>query len=356
MADKAIIWAPDVPLPDAEELPLPGRITHIMLHTADDDYAFLHESAIVHHGGEFYAAWNNSPREESERGTVVRWIRAEPDFSHRTPPAVLAPALDDETTIRESVQLLSTGGDLWAFVGKVHSQPRSPEIAGGAMVVFRFDEVGARWEPLAELEGFHPLNRPQRAAGGYWIMGGQFNLNQPRVALSDGDDLTRWQVVEIPSSAEQQLNFAETSLVVDGENVTAHVRSRIEAVFVSQSRDGGRSWPHLAKANLPMSSSKTCAGRFSTGQRYLALNLHTTEMGRRDLLAVAVSAPDDPLLRKLVLLRRGPSPAAPGGSRYQSSQWSYPSVEEYDGNVHVTYSVTKRDCWLSVLPLGEFEV
>ena len=185
-------------------------------------------------------------------------------------------------------------------------------------------------------------------------MGGQFNLNQPRVALSDGDDLCRWEVVEIPSHPEQRLNFAEISLVVDGQNVTAHVRSRIEAVFVSESSDGGHTWSDLAESNLPMSSSKTCAGRLSTGQRYLALNLRAPEMGRRDVLAVAVSSPDEPLLRRLVLLRRGRSPAVPDGSRYQSSQWSYPSVQEYDGNVYITYSVTKRDCCMSVLPLSEF--
>lgn len=354
MSEQAIIWDPDIPLPPVEELPLPHRISHIMLHIAGDDYAFLHESCIVRHGGAFYVAWNNSPREESERGTVVRWICAESDFSSWTPPAVIAPALDHEATIWESAQLLSVDGSLWAFLGQVHRAPRNSGNAAGRMVVFRLDEAGSRWEPQAEVEGFHPLNRPQRTADGRWIMGGQFSLNRPRVALSDGDDLCRWEVVEIPSSAEQALNFAETSLVVEEETVTAHVRSRIEAVFVSESRDGGRSWERLARSNLPMSSSKTCAGHLSTGQRYLALNLYAPDMGRRDVLAIAVSAPGDALLRKLVLVRRGPSPVAGAGSRYQSPQWSYPSVQEHDGSVHVTYSVTKQHCCLSILPLEEF--
>ena len=355
MTDLATVWDPQVPLPAVENLPLPDRITHVMLHRGGTDFAFLHESCIVHHDGSFFVAWNNSPVAESQRGTVVRWLRAAEDFSAWTAPALVAPPLDSDTTIWESAQLLSTGDELWAFVGQVHTQPREPLETGGAMVVFRFDTVGECWQPQASVPGFHPLSRPQRVSGG-WLMGGQFNLIQPRIARSHGDDLTRWDVVEIPSGPEHRLNFAETALVVDGQAVTAYVRSALEAVFVSQSGDVGRTWSRLRQSNLPMSSSKTCAGRFSTGQRYLALNLRAENLGDRDVLAIAVSAPGGQYFRKLVLVRKGPSPSPRLPGYCKGPQWSYPSVAEHEGTVYVTYSVTKEDCCLTMLPLAEFAV
>lgn len=356
MPDLATIWDPQVPLPAVEDLPLPDRITHIMLHRGGDDFAFLHESCIVRHGDSFFVAWNNSPAAESERGTVVRWIRASSDFSQWTAPAALASPLESETTIWESAQLLSTRGELWAFVGQVHTQPRHPQETGGDMAIFRFDPVGECWLPQATVAGFHPLNRPQRAHGGYWLIGGQYNLIQPRVAISRGNDLTEWEIVEIPSGPEHQLNFAETSLVVDEDMVTAYVRSGIEAVFASESTDGGRTWRRLRQSNLPMRSSKTGAGVLSTGQRYLALNLRSEHLDDRDVLALAVSASGERYFRKLVVLRKGPSPNPRLSGYCKGRQWSYPSVEEHDGRVYVTYSVTKEDCCLSILPLDEFRV
>lgn len=353
MTEAVPLWSTEVPFPCPADLQLPGGIRHTVIHRGGSDYAFLHESCIVRHGDGFVVAWNNSPGAESERGTVVRWIRANDEFSAWTAPVALAPPLDHDTTIWESAQLLSVRGELWAFVGQVHSQPREPHESGGAMVAFRLDDRRSCWEPVGRAEGFHPLNRPQRVAGG-WIMGGQYNLIEPRVALSHGEDLTRWEVVAIPSAAEDQLNFAETSLVAEGEHVTAFVRSEVERVFTSESRDGGRTWGRLAPSNLPMRSSKTCAGMLSTGQRYLALNLCDPALGARDVLAVAVSAPGEALLRKLVLIRRGPSPTPRLAGYCKGSQWSYPSVQEHAELVYVTYSVTKEDCCLSVLPLREF--
>lgn len=352
----AVIWSPEVPFPAVADMALPDRICHVMLHRGGDAYRFLHESSIVRHGDSFFAAWNNSPRAESERGTVVRWIRANDDFSRRGEPLPVAPALDHATDIWESVQLLSADGVLWAFIGRVHHQPRTPEVSGGAMTVFRFDEQRQQWAPQGEIAGFHPLSRPQRTAGGHWVMGGQYNLVQPRVAVSRGDDLACWDVVEIPDGPQCRINYAETALAVDGDTVTAYVRSTIECVFTAKSRDGGRHWSRLQPSNLPMSSSKVCAGRFSTGQRFLAFNPPAPGLGRRDVLAVAVTAPGETHFRKLVLLRRGASPNPRIDGHCKAPQWAYPSVEEHNGQVHITYSVTKEDCCLSILPLEEFRV
>ncbi|MEN6301534.1 MAG: hypothetical protein ABFD96_02355 [Armatimonadia bacterium] len=49
MDNLATLWHPEVPLPAIEDLPLPDRIRHVMLHRGGSDFAFLHESCIVRH-------------------------------------------------------------------------------------------------------------------------------------------------------------------------------------------------------------------------------------------------------------------------------------------------------------------
>lgn len=354
--DPAILWAPEAPWPHLESLPLPPESSHRLIHRADAAYQFLHESIITSHGGKIVIAWNNSPGAESEPGTVVRWLESDEDFLQPTAPAVLAPPLEHPTTIWESCQLLSTRGELWAFVGQVHTQPRRPAESGGRMVIFRLDESARHWIEQGTVDGFHPLNPPRRTAAGHWIIGGQFNLVQPRVALSRGDDLRHWEVVEIPSAPTDRINYAETALIAQGETLTAFVRSETPAVFTAASRDHGRTWSPLRRSNLPMSSAKLGAGVLSTGQRFLAFNLRPDNPGasERDALAVAVSAPGETLFRKLVLVRLGRSPTPCTTGYAKEPQWSYPSVFENAGRVHVTYSVTKEDCGLTTLPLAAF--
>ena len=78
--------------------------------------------------------------------------------------------------------------------------------------------------------------------------------------------------------------------------------------------------------------------------------------GWRDVLAIAVSSPGERLFRKIVCIRNGksPKPRVPGYCK--GEQWSYPSVLEHDRKVYITYSVTKEDCFFSILPIDEFAV
>lgn len=362
MSEGAIVWAPDVPLPDRENLRLPDRITHLVLYRADAEYNFIHESTIARHNGSFFVAWNNSHVIESERGTVVRWIRSNDDFLHWSPPVALARPLTEDSMTWESCQLCSIDGSLWAFLGQAHVAPRTAEVTGGSMAVFCFDESTEEWHLRGTVPGFHPQDRPKLSGGGNWVMGGKYNLVLPRVAISRGNDPTAWDVVEIPSGPEHNIDHAETSLAVGSDTVTAYVRTSGEKLLVSKSSDNGRTWSPLIESNLPASSSKTCAGTLSTGRSYLAFNMRDRDgrqgewggSGSRDVLVVAVSAPGEQLFRRIVRIRSGTPPPLRFERCRKGRQWSYPSVEEYGGNVYITYSVTKEGCCLSVIPLSEF--
>ena len=358
MVEQVSVWDPQLPVPSAGELSDLRDIEHKIIHPGAEPYLFLHEPALESHGDSIFAAWNNSPLSESQPGTVIRWIRSSDGCRTWSEPSVLAPALQHEITIWESVQLLSVDGELWAFLGQVRSAPRDRSNSGGAMVVFKFEEDAQTWSMRGQVDGFHPLNPPKRAGDGHWVMGGQFNLNRPQVALSRGNDLTQWDVVEIPSGADNTVHYAETSIIADARGIHAFVRSEGPTLLTSHSCDGGRSWEPLRPSNLPASSSKTCAGTLPTGQRYLAFSMapSSAEMRPRDVLAIAVSAPGGEYFSKIVPIRTDTPPDSQVAEYPKGRGWAYPSVIEREGRVYVAYSITKEQCCMSVLPLDELSV
>lgn len=358
MAEQVLIWEPQLACPSADALAEPTGIEHRVIHAGQGPYLFLHEPALVQHGPSMFAAWNNSPLSESQPGTVVRWIRSDDRFRTWSQPAVMAPALEGKTTIWESVQLLSADDQLWAFVGQVRSQPRDRSNTGSAMVVFKFEEDTATWSQQGRIDGFHPLNPPQRSGAGHWIIPGQFSLNQPRIALSRGTDLTQWDIVEIPGGANHAIYYAEPSIIVGSAGVDAFVRNEGPTLLTSKSSDGGRNWDALRPSNLPATSSKTCAGTLSTGQRYLAFSMppSTDQMRPRDVLAMAMSAPGGDYFCKIVAIRKDTPPDAQVAEYPKGRGWAYPSVLEHEGQVYIAYSATKERCCLSILPLDELRV
>ncbi|MHB9034348.1 MAG: exo-alpha-sialidase [Anaerolineae bacterium] len=358
MTSSALLWAPELPLPQCASLPLPGRIEQLVIHRSSEPWAFLHESCLCVHRGRLYAAWNACRQAESGPGSVVHWTASDDGGYTWSAARLLAQPLEAPETIWESCQLYSDGDMLWAFTGQVHTQPRTPAEAGGRTVILQLDEAAADWQAVGALEGFQPLNPPQHLPDGSLLMGGQYNLNEPRAARCSGTDLTAWEAVPIPYRSADQVHFAETALICTAEGCTAVVRSAAAALYTSQSRDGGHRWTNLELSNLPAADSKTCAGTLTSGQYYLALNLRSERTGSlaRDLLAILVSAPGRMPLRKAVCLRAGTAPRArwPGFGKVE--QWSYPSVAELDGRVYVSYSITKEDLGLAILPLAELQV
>lgn len=356
MTDNSLIWHPDHALPLAADLSVAPELRHLRLHAGAPPYSFLHEVSLESHRGHLYAAWNNSADDESAPGSVVRWVRSQTATEGWSEPRVLAPPLAAANRTWESAQFLSTPQGLYAFVGQVHTQPRTPEQAGGDTVIFRLNEDDLQWQVVGGISGFHPLNQPQRTVNG-WVMGGQYNLVHPRVAVSDASNLLEWRCYAIGDEAHPAVDFAETSLAVGANSITAYVRNTSGQLLTSTADLDGRLWAPLVSSNLPASSSKTSAGVLSTGQRFLAYNMPPRPGDApREALVLAVSAPGEELFRKLVALRLGPSPSPRLPGFAKGSQWCYPAVAEHAGQVCVGYTAAKEDAWLTRVPLDVLRV
>lgn len=350
------IWSADTPLPDYATLrPLPG-VSHHLIHAGDAAQPFLLGVSIAAHRGIFHAAWGASAKDENDTQSAFvaktsRDARTWSDLQPITPK----PAGPDA---HSHGVLLSTGDALWAFAPRARFGDIE-EYPGLRMEVFRFDETRAAWESRGETApGFWPLGEPQRMDDGNWILAGAVPHRWPRcdpaVALSHGDDLTRWSVVTIPTA---QTTWGETAVLVDGPQIRAFIRPPADGLplLTADSADFGRTWTTAQAGNLPVSASKPYAGRLRNGIGYLIVNLPVAGLEARDTLALALQRPGDAGFTELHLLRQGPSPAPRTAGAGIARQWAYPYAIEHDGKLLVVYASTKENAELSIVELGVLE-
>src|SRR5690606_23136521 len=91
----------------------------------------------------------------------------------------------------------------------------------------------------------------------------------------------------------------------------------------------------------------------STGQRYLVFN-YRDPRSRRGNLVIGVGRPGSDKLSLIRTIRQGVPPVQLVGE-CKEPQWSYPYAVEHDGALYVTYSISKEDCALTIIPLSTLD-
>jgi hypothetical protein len=211
---------------------------------------------------------------------------------------------------------------------------------------------------------FLPFCSPQRMADGNWAIGGEHYWFDAAVAISKGDDFTRWELVDATRPEAFRLLFPESAVINQDDRLIIFCRPNPYAknltAPVSESRDCGRTWTPLCLSNFPLANSKPFSGRLSTGQNYLLTN--SLEEGRC-LLSIAVTGPEGGLFRRIFKLRHQQWPArrlwggyGDGSGAGKPTEWSYPSAMEHDGKLYIVYTQGKEDCVLSIVPIGVLAV
>lgn len=233
---------------------------------------------------------------------------------------------------------------------------------------YRLNEADGTWEKLGVVvgEGFWPMQEPLRMADGNWIMAGlqvgkgYGGSDDPAaVAISHGEDLTKWDLVTIPKPDDLEM-WGESTVIVDGASVLNISRYRRPEALVSLSEDFGRSWSEMRTSNLPMAASKPYAGTLSTGQHYLVATTTADSGNRRSPLTIAVSKPGEWSFRRIYRIRDAVH-AGPGESG-MGYRLSYPYAVEHDGKLYVGYSNdggrggNRNSAELAVIPVSSLTV
>lgn len=343
------LWTgPSIPT-DVAQIPFVPDIKHRTIHRpTTDGYRFLHGAAIVHHQGTFYANWANSPTNENGPHETLQGKRSTDGGATWSPLEVIGPGFDGPERHSHGV-LFQHQNEVWTICARFGNGIPGRRFDGLKAEAFVLNSASGRWESRGiVMQNCWPYDEPVRMADGNLITGGQDKDGLPVVAISHGDDVTKWDSVLIPFDRRLAPSFAETTVQTDGKSVLAIIRGSSNVAWVSASSDFGRTWSTAGPSNLPMPRAKAYFGKLSTGQFYLVSNLIN-----RDTLVLSVGKPGQMAFQKMWRIRHGKSipPRFPGAAK--SPQWSYPYGYEHDGKLYIVYSIGKEDCGLSVLDIDQ---
>ena len=339
--DRFVLWDPDQPLPASADCPLLEGVEFLVVKPREpevDGYNWLHGAAVCWHKGELYASFGHNQGSENT-ATEVAHGRKSSDGG-KTWGAVFA--IDDGDTANPAVShgvLLSHAGKLWAFQGAFYDRMRKVHTRA-----YVLEEASNRWrlEGVVAEDGFWPMQEPLKMDDGNWIMAGicvdgstTYPGKPAAVAISRGEDFTKWDIVVIPKPESLDM-WGESTVIVDGPQVLNIARWGKPIALAALSKDYGRTWPEIRESNLPMAGSKPYAGVLSTGQRYL-IGTTTADAGnRRSPLTIAVSQPGKKAFSKVYRIRDAVHDGR--GESHPNSRLSYPYAVEHDGKLYVTYS------------------
>ncbi len=362
-ADPCLIpvWDPAVPFPSHEEMCDLDVVTHITVERAQPGgYYYLHEAAIAHHRGRFYMAWaNHRTRETGDHDELIRGCTSADAVNWSEPEIWAQPPLIGSTSFNHPL-LFAHGGRLYGFFVCWREEHRP------ITEVFILNDSTGAWEHQSgsAIPGFVPFCTPQRMPDGNWLIGGENWWYDAAVAISDGEDLTRWRMITIPRPEALKILYPESAVVdYGGGHLVAVCRpysgtnpllpisdSVMPTAPTAESFDGGHTWTSLGLGNFPLADSQPFAGRLSTGQNYLLTN--SLEEGR-GLLSIAVTGPEGGLFRRVFKVRHQHYPLRRlfGNAVGKTTEWSYPNAFEHEGKLYVAYSQGKEDCVLSIIPV-----
>jgi len=351
LPDTYQLWAgPELPT-DPAKIPFANGIEQRVIHRpGENDHKFLHGAAIVEHDGVFYANWANSPTNENGPHETLRGKRSTDGGKTWSDLEVIGAGFEGPD--RHSHGVLFVHQDrVWticARFGEGEKAKRFPGLKGEAFVL---NPDSDQWESRGiVMKNCWPYDQIVKMGNGNFITGGQDKDGLPVVAISHGDDLTKWDSILLPYHPDLKPSFAETTVWAEGSKVLAVIRGGGGVAWVSESDNYGRSWSTAQPSNYPMPRAKAYLGKLSTGQLYLVSNFKN-----RDTLVISTGKPGEMTLSQMWRLRHGRSEAPRFEGFAKSKQWSYPYAYEHDGNLYVVYSIGKEECGLTVLPVESLE-
>jgi len=345
------IWKPGAMLAKAEKLPEISNVDFHVIKKWDkksDGYTFLHGVGLAQHKGKLYASFGHNKGAENTVSEEAQYRVSEDGGRTWGPLKVIDAGDEPDLAVSHGVFHVHEGA-LWAFHGAYFGHGSPKEVHEKMKRIhtraYRLDEKIGKWEKHGVVveNGFWPMNQPVKMADGNWIMPG-FVAGSTRaifpaaVAISHGNDLTKWDLVKIPVAKNVKAMWGESAIFVDGKMIFNIARIKGGTVaLVAKSENFGRNWSPSSASNLPMTTSKPAAGILSTGQRYLVCTTAKANGYKRTPLTIALSEPNENQFSKVFVIRRSRHDGKLGESA-DRLKLSYPCAMEYDGKLYVGYS------------------
>ena len=331
-----------------------------------DSFVWQHGAAIIRFKGKLYVSLGANAGHENTVGEKILMTTSD-DGIHWSPCQIIGDPTDDNVGHSHGV-FLEHDGKLWAFHARFVKKGTPGAIGnafpGLAMEAFLLNESTGHWESHGIVaQGIWPLHEPIKLDNGNWIVAGCDEDWRAAVAVSEGDNLTKWNTIKIRNGNNV---FTEANLWVKGNRLVLLIRNDAPSrkddnrAAVAVSNDFGQTWTIPVESDMPMTSSKPACGVLSTGERFLINNLVKPGNNRR-YLCIAVGRPGEETLSKIWMIRDVQEPVPVGA--FPAGSFAYPHAAEYDGKLYVVYSVGAVDgtagnhnhIELAIIPISELD-
>ena len=367
-AQPVELWDSGKQLPSADELSeLPNTEFRVVKkwNQVKDGYTFLHGVALCWHHGKLFASFGHNKGAENTVSEEAQYRVSDDDGRNWSELRLIDAGEQANLAVSHGV-MVSDQKKLWAFHVAYYNKMQDIHTRA-----YSFDEPSGTWMKHGVVigNGFWPMNQPVKMKDGNWIMAGfigapysHSKVCPAAVAISHGNDFTKWDLVKIQTMKSVKRMWGESSLFVSGEKVFNIARYGDKtAALLAISDDYGRTWQPSRVSNLPMATSKPAAGTLSTGQKYLVCTTASHNGGRRSPLTIAVSRVGEETFSKIFVVRRSRGPEGAGESAARLSL-AYPYAVEHQGKLYVGYSNSggrpgnQNSAELAIIPVKDLAV
>ena len=321
-----------------------------IVHRADTEFPFLHDTMIAQLGGRLLLAWYNCSENEIVGRTVIRGRWSDDGGRTWSAPEIIC---EDVRAHRHMVPVTfaEQNGEIWAYVTKMtaHDRPTS-------YVCMQY--VRGNWQFRSEVAVPVLFNTLPQRVKDRWIVGGRMAAAPgelpliPIVATAVPASSVNWRITPLPgpwNCGQYPFQYPETALLVDGCRVDALVRNDAGSMVCFTSLDGGDTWGTMQACDMPIAPAKMYGGSLPDGMQYLIFNEITPAQDRSRLLLALRNGSGQPFSRAYILADGFHSQLNAG------PYWHYPCACIADGWLHISCTASSdgvvRHAALFSLPL-----
>lgn len=329
---------------------------HIKSYTVcmpDEEFSFLHESAIVKFHGRLIAAWYNNRKYELRGYTPIRFAFSDNDGVDWSEPKTVIGDKDEKILYCPPVFGIDND-KLYMLLNQMVSADHMHSLD-----LYIYNEDDNRFDFVWTREIPFKLNtNVYKMENGKLILPGRIAKQDdfpqiPAVLISDTGRIdAEWRLVKVQDTKKlpdgSELIHPELSLIIDKNKIYGFCRNDQRKVpLLFKSDDWGEHWTGPFASDIPFSGAKIYSGTLSDGRNYVIGNLDE----EREILYILFSLKGEMKFNKGYILQKVFSEELGYGC-----QWAYPCAYEADGKLYVVYTAVvdknyRRGAVISVIDL-----
>lgn len=271
------------------KLNAPPGMSVSIIHRADSQFPFLHDTMVVKFGEKLLVAWYHCTEDEIVGETSIRGIWSHNQGKTWSKIETIAYDHTGQGIHYVPVSFSVEGENIWAYVTKMraHDEPIG-------YVVYKYDDIN--WIRKDERDDPILINTiPQKLTDNRIIVGGRMALNPgekpliPIIAQSEiyKNEPAKWEITKLLgpwNHDEFKLQCPETAVAVNNDSIHVYVRNDVGPAQYYHSEDFGNEWNGPYDCLLPIGRSKIYAGCLPNGKIYLVYNELNSKLDRSQLV------------------------------------------------------------------------